>query len=241
MTKKTPKKPKSKKSNPFLSFIQDSYDGRSKKGTLKAVKDLEKYKPGDVAESLGVSVQKWNAIKKQIKAGKLYNPVLRDSLKGAAAIPEIKSKTEKAQKEIKKLIKDSERSNKKMDSAYKKAEKKLKTKTKKESTPKGEKDSPVARGRSGEYFWRDEKELKKQIPHARTVKTFPDYKQAKEWWKGISGGSFYFVLSARKNKKSGQTSYTVVDIRTERERGQKKGKLNGEARARQLVIDNSEN
>jgi len=63
-------------------FKQTSHDKRTVKSTQRAAAELsEGRKPKEVASQLGMSYQRWTAIKKQIDKGQAYSPELRDILK----------------------------------------------------------------------------------------------------------------------------------------------------------------
>jgi hypothetical protein len=71
-----------RKLNPF--FKQTSRDKRTVKSTQRAARELEEGKrPKEVADQLGISVQKWTAVKKQIREGKAYGPELKAVLREA--------------------------------------------------------------------------------------------------------------------------------------------------------------
>lgn len=68
--------------NPF--FKQVSRDKRTIKSTQRAARELEQgRRPKEVADQLGMSVQKWTATKKQIQEGKAYGPELKAVLQEA--------------------------------------------------------------------------------------------------------------------------------------------------------------
>ena len=65
-------------------FKQTNRDKRSIQGTKKAARELsEDRRPKEVAAQLGISTQKWTAIRKKIREGKAYSPELREVLKEA--------------------------------------------------------------------------------------------------------------------------------------------------------------
>ena len=97
--------------------------------------------------------------------------------------------------------------------------------------------SGYVEGRAGELYFSKESNLKKQVAYAKKIKTLPTKKQAIDWWKGIGGGSSYFVIAKVISKKTKQEGYAVFDIRTQRERGAQKSKLDGVSRARQLLLE----
>lgn len=131
-----------------------------------------------------------------------------------------------------------------------KKSKPIKGKTVKKSKPKfikrvraekrrvvSKKSSGYVEGRAGEFYFSKESNLKKQVAYAKKIKTLPTKKQAVDWWKGIGGGSSYFVIAKVISKKTRQEGYAVFDIRTQRERGAQKSKLDGVSRARQLLLE----
>jgi len=71
-----------RKLNPF--FRQTSRDKRTVKSTQRAAQELQEgRRPKEVADQLGISVQKWTAVKKQIQSGKAYGPELKGVLQEA--------------------------------------------------------------------------------------------------------------------------------------------------------------
>lgn len=64
----------------------ESHDKRTIKGTKTALKELQgKRKDKEVAADLGISRQRYTALKNQINKGKAYSPELRDILKDTTA------------------------------------------------------------------------------------------------------------------------------------------------------------
>ena len=63
---------------------ESSKDKRTISSTTKQLSALEKFKPSEIAKQLKISYQKWTAVKKDIKAGKIYGPDARDQLKQIA-------------------------------------------------------------------------------------------------------------------------------------------------------------
>ena len=60
-------------------------DGRSKKASKKLSRELsKKYKPSEIAEAMGISTQKWTALRRKISKGKAADPVLNDLLRQVA-------------------------------------------------------------------------------------------------------------------------------------------------------------
>lgn len=57
---------------------QGAKDKRTKTTTQKSVNVLDEFKPSVVAKKMGISTQKFVAVKKQVKEGKLFSPELRD-------------------------------------------------------------------------------------------------------------------------------------------------------------------
>jgi len=65
-------------------YIPEVRDGRSRKGTQKAAKELWEGRTNkEVAKQLGISPQKASRIRKAIESGDLYSPELKDELKSA--------------------------------------------------------------------------------------------------------------------------------------------------------------
>jgi hypothetical protein len=65
--------------------VLDRVDGRSKKSVKKIARDLsKKFRASEIAEALGISTQKWTALKRRITKGKAADPVLNDLLKDTA-------------------------------------------------------------------------------------------------------------------------------------------------------------
>lgn len=223
---------------------EGSQDKRTISSTKKTLKQLEKLKPSEIAKKLKISVQKWTAIKKDIKAGKVY---------GRGAITQLKKALPKEKKQAKKRTRADQLSaaeKKRARATLKELQEneKLKRKAKK---PKREKLKPsknkkrilkrktaAQADKSGAIVFNSHRTLKGKVRHAKIVKTVSSKKQALDWWKGIGGGSAYFVISKGKSQKTGADLWHVVDIRTQKELSRKnKGHLDGEARARQLVLD----
>jgi hypothetical protein len=154
------------------------------------------------------------------KAVKKSKPIKGKAVKKSKPI---KAKTVKKSKPIKgKTVKKS---------------KPIKGKTFKKSKPIKRQSSGYIEGRAGELYFNKESNLKKQVAYAKKIKTLPTKKQAIDWWKGIGGGSSYFVIAKVISKKTKQEGYAVFDIRTQRERGAQKSKLDGVSRARQLLLE----
>ncbi len=199
----------------------------SRKPSLKKIATQLKGKltPSDIARRLKISPQKWGAVQKKIKRGDSIDPKIQKALiKQSGKL----SKPRKSKKDIEfeKFLKDSGLTKRE----FKKQQTKLKRELKKE------KGVPTL-GRSGEVFFESHNALKKNIPHARTIKTIPNRKDAVNWWKGIGGGRDYFVITQSISKKTGKPLFNVVDIRTQKELSPSKKGSVGEARARQLILD----
>ena len=65
-------------------FKQTSRDKRTVSSTKRAAAELQEGRtPKEVAQSLGISTQKWTAVKKKIQKGEVYGPEVRDTLKSA--------------------------------------------------------------------------------------------------------------------------------------------------------------
>lgn len=88
---------------------ESAHDKRTIKTTKREARELSKQlPPKEIAKKLGISPQKWTAINKDIKKGKIYGPEIRDKLRqikeGKARTPRpIEIEKVKAVKE-KKLI-----------------------------------------------------------------------------------------------------------------------------------------
>ena len=196
-------------------------DKRTQSTTKAAARALaSEFKPSQIAAKLGISYQKWTAVKNKIQKGKLFNPDLRDLLRKVESklsgrkIERKETKAEKAARQDLGLTKKQ----------FKEQNKKIKKQISKEDSAGG------VQKRGAVYYYKNHEDLTKKVKHAKIVKQLPDYKQAKEWWKEIGGGSSYFVITKKGNL------YNVVDIRTNKERSKsQKGKLNGVARARQII------
>src|SRR5512146_81260 len=64
-------------------FQTNSTDKRTIRSTQRITQELTRHeKASTIANRLGVSTQKWVAIRKQVNQGKAYSPELRDTLKG---------------------------------------------------------------------------------------------------------------------------------------------------------------
>lgn len=232
---------------------ESSEDKRTLKTTKKLLKQLDEFKPSEVAKKLKISVQKWTAIKKDIKAGNIYgrkNNAKLNSVLFNERVKHLKDKPTK--KEIKKLkeqelsaaekkraratLKELQENEKLKRKAKKPKREKLKPSKKKKRILK--RKTAAQEDKSGAIVFNSHRTLKGKVRHAKIVKTISSKKQATEWWKGIGGGSAYFVISKGKSQKTGADLWHVVDIRTQKELSRKnKGHLDGEARARQLVLD----
>lgn len=200
-------------------------DKRTQSTTKAAARALaSEFKPSQIAAKLGISTQKWTAVKGKIQKGKLFNPDLRDFLRKVESKlsgRKIERKETRAEKAAR------------LDAGLSKAEwKKQNTRIKKKDRAENKRVGVEKRGST--YFYKDHNQLLKQVKHAKTIKQLPTYKQAKEWLNEIGGGSAYFVISKSKGKRG--DLFNVVDIRTNKERSKsQKGKLNGVARARQII------
>ena len=199
--------------------------GASDKRTLSSTKAAARalaseFKPSQIAAKLGISTQKWTAVKSKIQKGKLFNPDLRDLLRKVESKLSGRKVERKETKQERAARLDLGLSKKE----FKEQNKKIKKQIRRE-------DSRIGIEKRGDvYFYKNHDDLIKKVKHAKTVKRLPDYKQAKEWWKEIGGGSAYFVITKKGNL------FNVVDIRTNKERSKsQKGKLNGVARARQII------
>ena len=66
-------------------YLQEiSHDKRTVKSVQRLTRELrQEFKPHEIAHELGISTQKWTAIRKRIEEGKAYGPELRESLKQA--------------------------------------------------------------------------------------------------------------------------------------------------------------
>jgi hypothetical protein len=68
-----------------------SHDKRTIRSTQRYAREISKTAaPHEIAKTLGISTQRWTAIRKKIEQGKAYGPELREALKQATveAIPE---------------------------------------------------------------------------------------------------------------------------------------------------------
>lgn len=227
-------------------------DKRTKSTTQKAAHVLDEFAPSVVAQKMGISTQKLTGIKKQINSGKLYSPELRDFLRSVGnKLLGIKSKEEI---EFEKFLKSEGLTKKEFKKQQKELEQEIK---KEESAPTGgvagdevvkvgkEKRIQYRGGKEGEegkeggvYYYKYHEDLLKDAPESKVVKTVGDYKQARAWWGEIGGGSVYFVISRVKatgKGNEGKYKYQVVDIRTNDERNNRKGKLSGAAQAREQI------
>lgn len=196
-------------------------DKRTRTTTKAAARALaSEFKPSQIAAKLGISTQKWTAVKGKILKGKLFNPDLRDLLRKAEQKLSGRKVERKESKAERAARLDLGLSKKEFAAQNKKIKKELRKEDSKIGVEK----------RGGVYFYKNHEDLTKKVKHAKIVKQLPDYRQAKEWWKEIGGGSAYFVITKKGNL------YNVVDIRTNKERSKsQKGKLNGVARARQII------
>ena len=230
--------------------------GASDKRTLSTTKAAARalaaeFKPNQIAAKLGITTQKWTAVKNKITKGKLFNPDLRDLLRKVESKLSGRKIERKETKEEKAARLDLGLSKKE----FKEQNKKIK---KESGLPEGgivgdqvakvkkEKRVQYRGGREGEegkeggvYYYKYHEDLLKDAPECKIVFTGGDYAQARVWWGDIGGGNVYFVISREKakgKKNEGKYKYHVVDIRTNEERARKnRGKLSGAAKAREEI------
>ena len=187
-----------------------THDKRSLRSTQSAERALSgKYKTSEIAQELGLSTQKWVAIRKQIRAGNAYSPEIRDLLRAG-----INEKKQEEQQEVEKI-------------RIRKAQS-PRTYTVEESI-NGEVNRKTAK------VYSSLKQVQELIGYADPIKLCPDKKSAALWWLKIGAGSDYFVL-ARETRGSGKGGYWVVDIRSPEEKASK-GELNGQTRALEVLKD----
>lgn len=232
--------------------------GASDKRTLSSTKAAARalsseFKPSQIAAKLGISTQKWTAVKGKIQKGKLFNPDLRDLLRKVESKLSGRKIERKETKEEKAARLDLGLTKKE----FKEQNKKIKQESGLpeggvvgDQTVKIKKEKKEVRvqyrgGRDGEegkeggvYYYKYHEDLKKDAPECKVVKTVGDYKQARAWWAEIGAGSAYFAISRIKatgRGNEGKYKYQVVDIRTNDERNRRKGKGSSASKAREEV------
>lgn len=226
-------------------------DKRTQSSTKAAARALaSEFKPSQIAAKLGISYQKWTAVKNKVESGKLFNTDLRDLLRKVESKLSGRKVEKKETKEEKAARLDLGLTKKEFKEQNKKIKKEsglpeggvvgdqvAKVKKEKRVQYRGGRDGEEGK-EGGVYYYKYHEDLKKDAPECKVVKTVGDYKQARAWWAEIGAGSAYFAISRIKatgRGNQGKYKYQVVDIRTNDERNRRKGKGSNASKAREEV------
>lgn len=99
-------------------------------------------------------------------------------------------------------------------------------------------------GRIG-WMYPSPKSALSKVPWAREIRQFDTFKQARAWWQKVTGGADYFVIVRVPSEiQPGKFMFKIFDIRTKKERtpkekGGKRGTLDGVTRASQILKEQS--
>ncbi len=181
-------------------------DRRSIDRSRRLVKELESQKPSRVAAELQISTQKYVAIRRQVREGKVSSSTLNALL-------------EQTNRELEKNV-DLKRAAAALPHA-------------KEGEYISEAPVRGKRKFKIEYEYASQKFLKKKLPWATNIKPggFASLQSVLNWYGGVTGGKEYFWIVKGKSGK-----YYVYDVRTPSEKTEsRKGGVSGELRAQKIM------
>lgn len=174
-----------------VSRAVSSRDKRSEKRSKKLVKELEQYKPSEVAGQLQISTQKYVAIRRQVEEGKVSSKALNDLLEGATE-----------------TLQTGTQETKKIATYPHEEEDEYIT----EAPVRGKRKFKI------DYAIADEEFVKQKMKWATPIKRGMSRQSALNWFGNVAGGKEYFWIV--KDKKGRYSIYDIRTAR-ERNRAHK--------------------